>query len=104
MQVNLARLLQLKRTGVAMCWSAPWSRSNFTTSAWSSCAAMYSAVKPAYHAHERTQTFTLLPRCQMTATATKERRDTSSFIILSLQMTSICRLAANHDKRVCNLF
>jgi len=49
-------------------------------------------------------TFTLLPRCQMTATTTKERRDTSSFIILSLQMASICRLAANHDKRLCNIF
>ena len=32
-----------------MCWSAPWSSSSLTTSAWSSCAAMYSAVKPAYN-------------------------------------------------------
>jgi len=41
-------------TGVAMCWSAACSSSSWTTSAWSSCAAMYRAVKPAYHTHTHT--------------------------------------------------
>lgn len=35
-------------TSVARLWLAPLARRNRTTSAWPSCAAMYSGVKPAY--------------------------------------------------------